>query len=116
ARIFHLSSSPQSVAITSDGQLGFVALASGQVVMLDIPGRSIISSILVGGTPRFIITGLYPPVTSSRPPAQQTVVAAGPANLPLLIVLAVIFAGMLLSGALWLFWSYYQKRLTSRRS
>ncbi|HTK07551.1 MAG TPA: hypothetical protein VL485_10305 [Ktedonobacteraceae bacterium] len=117
ARIFHLSSSPQSVAITSDGQLGFVALASGQVVMLDIPGRSIISSIAVGGTPRFIITGLYPPVASSLPPAPQTVaVAAGPANLPLLIVLTVILAGILLSGALWLCWRSYQKRFSNRRS
>ena len=37
ARIIHLSNAPQSVAITSDGQLGFVALSNGQVLMLDIP-------------------------------------------------------------------------------
>src|SRR5204862_6962828 len=37
-RIIRLSSSPQSVAITSDGQLGFVALSNAQVLMLDIPG------------------------------------------------------------------------------
>src|SRR5581483_10489515 len=37
-RYFHLNSAPQSVAITSDGQLGFVALSNGQILMLDIPG------------------------------------------------------------------------------
>src|SRR6266567_1952261 len=46
-RILHLSSSPQSVAITSDGQLGFVALSNGQVLMLDVPGRSIVTSLAV---------------------------------------------------------------------
>lgn len=60
-RIIRLDASPQSVAITSDGLLGFVALASGNVVMLDLPGRSIVKTIYVSGTPDFIITGLYPP-------------------------------------------------------
>ena len=60
-RIIRLSGSPQSIAITSDGQLGFVALSGGNVDMLDIPGRSTVSTIFVGGRPRFIITGPYPP-------------------------------------------------------
>ena len=51
ARIIPLSSSPQSVAITSDGQLGFVALSNGQVLMLDVPRRSVVTSVTVGGTP-----------------------------------------------------------------
>lgn len=63
-RTLHLKSSPRSVAITSDGQLGFVALANAQVLMLDIPGRHSVTSIAVGGSPRFIITGLYSPVES----------------------------------------------------
>src|SRR5437773_9383824 len=58
-RIVHLSSTPQAVAITSDGQLGFIALSGGKVAMLDVPGRIITNTIAVGGTPRFIITGLY---------------------------------------------------------
>lgn len=53
--------SPQSVAITSDGNLGFVALANGSVTMLDIPGKQSVTTFVVGGSPRFIITGLYPP-------------------------------------------------------
>lgn len=63
----HLRVVPQSIAITSDGQLGFIALASGNVAMLDIPGKQIINTILVGGNPRFIITGLYPPLMGTTP-------------------------------------------------
>jgi DNA-binding beta-propeller fold protein YncE len=71
-RIVHLSSSPQAVAITSDGQLGFVALSGGKVAMLDVPGRNIINTITVGGTPRFIITGLYPPLLGTTPQEAST--------------------------------------------
>jgi len=118
ARIIHLSSSPQSVAITNDGQLGFVALSNGQVLMLDIPGRSTVTSMAVGGTPHFIITGLYPPVNSpastsqpaatSQPPAQPTSI--------LLLIFAMVLTMALVLGAFWLFWSNYQKRLSSQRS
>jgi DNA-binding beta-propeller fold protein YncE len=117
-RIIRLSSSPQSVAITSDGQLGFVALSNGRVLMLDIPGRSIVTSIAVGGTPHFIITGLYPPVYSPRSTPQQTATSSSPAK-PislLLIITWMVLAGILLLGTLWLFWRYYQKRLTGQRS
>ncbi len=118
ARIIRLNSSPQSVAITSDGQLGFVALSNGQVLMLDIPGRSIITSFAVGGTPRFIITGLYPPVNSTASTLQQTATqppSSAPISRLFLIVLTAL-AGVCLLGTLWLFWRYYQKRFTSQRS
>jgi DNA-binding beta-propeller fold protein YncE len=65
---------PQSVAITGDGQFGFIALAGGNVAILDVPGRKLISTIYIGGSPYFIITGLYPPVfgtTSQRTTPQQ---------------------------------------------
>ena len=71
-RIVHLNSSPQAVAITSDGQLGFVALAGGKVAMLDVPGRKITNTIAVGGSPHFIITGLYPPVLGTTPQEAST--------------------------------------------
>lgn len=67
SNIIHLSAQPQSVAITSDGQLGFIALQGGKVAMLDVPGRQIVNTIDVGGTPHFIITGLYPPLIGSTP-------------------------------------------------
>jgi hypothetical protein len=35
--------------------------------MLDIPARGVITTIQVGGTPRFIITGLYPPALGTTP-------------------------------------------------
>ncbi len=66
-RVIDLGVQPKSVAITSDGQLGFVALARGNVAMLDIPGRQIITTIFVGGNPHFIITGLYPPAIGNTP-------------------------------------------------
>jgi len=66
-RIIPLGVKPQSIAITSDGQLGFVALNGGNVAMLDIPGRQLINTIHVGGNPQFIITGLYPPVIGTTP-------------------------------------------------
>jgi hypothetical protein len=62
-----LGVSPQSIAITSDGQLGFVALQGGNVAMLDIPGKAVVNTFHVGGNPRFIITGLYPPLIGTTP-------------------------------------------------
>jgi DNA-binding beta-propeller fold protein YncE len=117
-RVFHLNSAPQSVAITSDGQLGFVALSNGRALMLDIPGRSVVTSMAVGGNPHFIITGLYPPASSPASPPQQTTTSRPSVNLvdrfPL-IALAVLM-GVLLLVVLWLLWRYYQKRLAHQRS
>jgi DNA-binding beta-propeller fold protein YncE len=66
-RIIQLDGEPQAVAITSDGQLGFVALDNGRVVMLDVPGRQIVQTFTVGGTPHFVVTGLYPSLFSLTP-------------------------------------------------
>jgi DNA-binding beta-propeller fold protein YncE len=106
ARILHLSGSPQAVAITSDGQLGFVALANGQVVMLDIPQRKIVTSIEVGGTPDFIITGLYPPANSPTPTSPQTTVATQPTTSTgsLALMVSAALASILLLAVLWFFW------------
>jgi DNA-binding beta-propeller fold protein YncE len=118
ARILRLSSSPQAVAITSDGQLAFVALSNGQVLMLDVPGRSTITSIAVGGTPHFIITGLYPPVNSPPSTPQQTVSPPSSATSisRLLLIVSTVLVGILLLGTLWLFWRHYQRWLAGQRS
>ena len=118
ARIIRLSSSPQSVAITSDGQLGFVALSNGQVLMLDVPNRSIVTSIAVGGTPHFIITGLYPPVSSPTSTPKQVATSPSTANLidRLLFIVLMALAGILLLGTLWLFWRSYQKWFSDQGS
>jgi DNA-binding beta-propeller fold protein YncE len=63
--IITLGAVPQSVAITSDGQFGFVALQGGNVAILDVPGKDVYSTVFVGGDPRFIITGLYPPLLTT---------------------------------------------------
>lgn len=117
ARVIKLDGSPQSVAITSDGQFGFVALSNGQVLMLDIPGRSIVTSMAVGGSPHFIITGLYPPGNSSPSTQQQRTSSTSttPAN-NILLVIWLALGAVLLLGILWFIRKYYQLRLTAQRS
>ncbi len=66
-RTIALGVAPQSVAITSDGQLGFIALSGGNVAILDIPGKQLFNTVFVGGNPQFIITGLYPPLIGTTP-------------------------------------------------
>ena len=65
--VFSFSAAPASIAITSDGQFGFVAVQNGTVIMLDLPGRQVVKTFQVGGNPRFIITGLYPSLLSLTP-------------------------------------------------
>ena len=97
--VFHLSGSPQSVAITSDGQFGFVALSNGQVLMLDIPARSTVASIAVGGDPQFIITGLYPPAHSPVPTIQQNVAPSSSfKTIYIFLISAAVLVGVLLLG------------------
>jgi DNA-binding beta-propeller fold protein YncE len=115
ARVFHLDSAPQSVAITSDGQLGFVALANGQVLMLDVPAHSIVTSIAVGGTPHFIITGLYPPATASTPPAAQQTTTSSPSLSLLLLAALAALAVVLLLVTLWLLWNLTRKRTADQK-
>jgi DNA-binding beta-propeller fold protein YncE len=66
-RRVNVASAPQAVAITSDGQLGFIALEDGNVAMLDVPARQIITTIHIGGRPHCIITGLYPSLLALTP-------------------------------------------------
>lgn len=116
-RIIALSGSPQSVAITNDGALGFVALSNGQVLMLDVPGRKVVSSFAVGGTPRFVITGSYPPIDTPSAPAQQTFTLTHTLSIGrIMLLIALVLAGCLLLGALWLYWRHYWKRVASQDS
>ena len=86
--------------------------------MLDVPAHSIVTSIAVGGTPHFIITGLYPPASSSATVPQQTQTtgtAPAPAQaLPgaqILLVLLVALALILAVTAFWLFRGILRKRM-----
>ncbi len=104
-RVIHLDNAPQSIAITSDGLLGFVALANGHTLMLDIPGRRTLTNIAVGGTPHFIITGLYPPAPNA--PSLSKKAASSSLSAPLLV--ALVLLGVILLVMLWLFRRYVQK-------
>jgi hypothetical protein len=101
-RVIRLGASPQAVAITSDGQLGFVALAGGKVAMLDLPGRQLVTTIAVGGSPHFIITGLYPPPgndTPAKPPTTPPIL--GLVLVVLSLVAALLLVSLLLSWRHW---------------
>src|SRR6266446_41459 len=95
-RVIHTDAPPESVAITSDGQLGFIALRGGKVVTLDLPHRQIAYTVDVGGTPHFVITGLYPPsiqITPPKAPAKQASTQGMiTSNMPIIVayVLAIV--------------------------
>jgi hypothetical protein len=90
-RVIKLSSAPLSVAITSDGQLGFFALSNGNAIMYDIPGQQISTTIHTGGTPQFIITGVYPPAFGTTPSqANFWVKFANIAGYAVVVVLIII--------------------------
>jgi hypothetical protein len=88
SRTIKLASAPNSIAITSDGQLGFTAMQNGSVTMLDIPGRQQITTFHVGGDPQFIITGLNPPVLASTP--QQAILLGTLANIAAYILVIAL--------------------------
>ncbi len=89
-RVLPLHDTPRSVAITSDGQLGFIALSSGRVSMLNVAAHQIIATFVVGGIPQFIITGLYPPPVDPAPRQASTGLAVSPT------LIIALLAGVLL--------------------
>jgi hypothetical protein len=68
SHVLAVNGSPQSIAITNDGNLAFVALTGGNVAMLDIPGKQLLKTFSVGGSPLFVITGVYPPTGTTPAP------------------------------------------------
>jgi len=100
SRVIPLSSSPRAIAVTNDGAFGFVALSDGTVAMLDIPARQLVSTISVGGQPRFIITGPYPP---------QDIPTIQPAPAPQPLILLLVVAAALLGILLVVFWIVRQR-------
>lgn len=106
--IYPMGVTPESVAITSDGQLGFVALSSGQVVMIDIPGEQIANTFHVGGTPHFIITGLYPPLVGTTP--QQSSIWD-----TVTLVLAYVFVAAVIIVPIYFFSRYSRKKARQKK-
>jgi hypothetical protein len=100
-RVFHIEAAPTAVAITNDGLFGFFALKGGSVEVFDLIDRDPVYTVTVGGTPHFVITGLYPPaqaipqpttITTSSPLPQSAVTGINP--LLLAIPAFLIFLGI----------------------
>jgi len=106
-RVIPLNAQPQSIAITNDGQLGFAALDDGTVAMIDVPAHTVFTTIHVGGTPHFIITGLYPP--ASLPLIPNTPQAASDLRMALDIV-GFVIVGILLIVPIVLFVIYSRRQ------
>ena len=101
SHVINVGVSPQSVAITADGNLGFFALTGGNVAMYDIPGKQLSNTFFVGGTPRFIITGLYPPIV--RNSAQNNANGAPiPAAILTLLALGALLVLVIIAGTIFL--------------
>src|SRR5258708_20654215 len=60
AYTIRLGVAPQSIAITSDGALRFIALPGAHVPMRDIRGKQLVNRTFVGCKPTLLIPSLYP--------------------------------------------------------
>ncbi len=94
-RTIPLGVRPESIAITSDGQLGFAALAGGNVAMLDILAHQVITTVKVDGNPHFIITGLNPPLVATTP-QQASIFGAIASVAAYIIVIALLIVPVVL--------------------
>ena len=93
-RVIHTQGIPESVAITSDGLLGFIALREGKVAMLDLIAHRLVYTVHVGGTPHFIITGLYPPPVLDIPTPVNNAIPAQQTTIPQVFWVILFFASL----------------------
>jgi DNA-binding beta-propeller fold protein YncE len=93
-RVIHTDDTPESVAITNDGLLGFIALRGGKVAMFDLIAHRSVYTVNVGGTPHFIITGLYPPPVLVTPTPANNAISAQQTSIPQMFWLIVFFASL----------------------
>jgi YVTN family beta-propeller protein len=93
-RSLSFSGAPSAVAITFDGALGFFAGASsGQVAEIDVASRQTLGTVSVGGSPRAIITGPYPPALDRQASSTVTAWIYGAFAVALAIFLFVMVRG-----------------------
>ncbi len=93
-RVIHTDATPESVAITNDGLLGFIALQGGRVAMLDLIAHRLVYTVDVGGTPHFIITGLYPPPVLDTPTPASNAISSQQTTIPQIFWVIVLFASL----------------------
>ena len=95
-RVIPTENPPEAVAITSDGLLGFIALRGGSVAMLDLLGRHLVYTVHVGGTPHFIITGLYPPLVVDTATPTRSSISPGRSSTPEMFWIIVFCASLVM--------------------
>jgi len=93
-RVIHTDGTPESVAITNDGLLGFIALREGKVAMLDLIAHKLVYTVVVGGTPHFIITGLYPPPALNTPASVSNSISTQQSSIPQIFWVIVFFVSL----------------------
>jgi DNA-binding beta-propeller fold protein YncE len=93
-RVIHTDGTPESVAITNDGLLGFIALREGKVAMLDLIAHKLVYTVVVGGTPHFIITGLYPPPALNTPASVSNTISTQQSSIPQIFWVIVFFVSL----------------------
>jgi len=93
-RVIHTDGTPEAVAITNDGLLGFVALHGGSVAMLDLIAHRLVYTVNVGGTPHFIITGLYPPPFLATPTPVSNAISTQQSSIPQMFWVIVFFVSL----------------------
>jgi DNA-binding beta-propeller fold protein YncE len=93
-RVIHLDDTPESVAITNDGLLGFIALRGGKIAMYDLIAHRLVYTVVVGGTPHFIITGLYPPPVLETPTPASNTSSTDQPSIPRIFWVVVFFVSL----------------------
>ena len=67
ARTLSFGGGPSAVAITFDGAYGFVAQRdAGKVTMFDVGTHKPLAQLTIGGSPRAVVTGAYPPLLNRQ--------------------------------------------------
>jgi len=85
--------------------------------MYDLIGRHIVYTVAVGGTPHFIITGLYPPTiapTSTKAPSPQRTTQSDALNMVFYVLVGVFFISLLLLCLLVLLFFFRRQQSRSR--
>jgi DNA-binding beta-propeller fold protein YncE len=95
-RVIHTDGTPESVAITNDGLLGFIALRGGTIAMLDLIAHRLVYTVYVGGTPHFIITGLYPPPAIDTAPPTSILISQQQSSAPQKFWIVVFYASLVM--------------------
>ena len=93
-RVIHMDDTPESVAITNDGLLGFIALRGGKIAMFDLIAHRLVYTVVVGGTPHFIITGLYPPPVLETPTPASNAISTQQPLIPQMFWVIVFFVSL----------------------